>query len=70
MKSSAAAIPVMIILTGTRNITRPQKKKSSDACRRRGIISTTRCIRNLFNPKYIYEKMRARMRGSECMSAR
>jgi hypothetical protein len=48
--SRVAAMAVMTIFTGTRNATSPAKKRRRDACRRSGIMSTTRCILNLFMP--------------------
>jgi hypothetical protein len=45
-----AEMAVMMIFTGIRKATRPEKKKRRDACRRSGMTSTTTCILNLFMP--------------------
>jgi hypothetical protein len=48
---------------GIKKATRPAKNIMREACSRRGIRSTTVCMRNAFNPEYRYENIFARMTG-------
>lgn len=50
MVSIVPTSAMMMVLTGMRKATRPAKKNRREACRRRGIISTTVCILNRLRP--------------------